>query len=205
MYKAEKFWDRIANRYAKSSPPNEAAYQEKLTLTRRYFTPQSQVLELGCGTGVIAISHAPFVQHIDGVDVSPKMLEIARNRAMAMDVSNVTFTCANIEAFWQNGAVYDVIMGHNILHLLKDKEAVIARIYDMLKPGGVFVSNTACISAGNLFVRIGLASGNRLGLLPPVRFFSADDLVQSLTNAGFTIDYQWQPENSETVFIVAKK
>jgi len=205
MYKPDKVWDRFANRYAKSPVSNEAAYREKLKITRTYFTPESEVLEFGCGTGTTAVFHAPFVKHIHAIDVSSKMLGFAQGKADASDVSNVTFTCANIEGFSENGTVYDVVMGHSILHLLEDKEAVIATVYNMLKPGGVFVSSTACISGKKTLLRAGLAIGNRLGLVPLVNFFSVEDLTQSLTNAGFTIDHQWLPENSDAVFIVAKK
>jgi 2-polyprenyl-3-methyl-5-hydroxy-6-metoxy-1,4-benzoquinol methylase len=205
MYKPDKVWNRFAKRYAQSPVSDEAAYREKLKITRTYFTPESEVLEFGCGTGTTAVSHAPFVKHIHAIDVSSKMLEFAQGKADAADVSNVTFTCANIEGFSVGGTVYDVIMGHSILHLLEDKEAVIATVYNMLKPGGVFVSSTVCISGKKTFLRAGLAIGNRLGLLPLVNFFSVEDLTQSLANAGFTIDHQWLPENSDAVFIVAKK
>ena len=205
MYKPDKVWNRFAKGYAKSPVSNEAAYQEKLKITRTYFTPESEVLEFGCGTGTTAVSHAPFVKHIHAIDVASKMLEFGRTKAEAADLSNITFTCANIEGFSENGAAYDVIMGHSILHLLEDKEAVIATVYDMLKPGGVFISSTMFVSGKKPFLRTGLAIGNRLGLLPLVRFFSVEELVQSLINAGFTIDQQWLPENSDAVFIVAKK
>ena len=205
MYKPDKVWNRFADRYAKSPVSNEAAYREKLKITRTYFTPESEVLEFGCGTGTTAVSHGPFVKHIHAIDVSSKMLEFAKAKADAAGVSNITFTCANIEGFADSGTVYDVIMGHSILHLLEAKEAVIATVYKMLKPGGVFVSSTVCISGKKTFLRAGLAIGSRLGLLPLVNFFSVDELAKSLTNAGFTIDRQWLPENSDAVFIVAKK
>lgn len=205
MYKPAKIWDRFAKGYAKSPVSDEAAYLKKLEFTRAYFTPDSEVLEFGCGTGTTAVSHAPFVKHIHAIDVSPKMLEFAKGKAEAANVSNVTFTCANIEGFSENAVEYDVIMAHSILHLLEDKEAVIAAVYEQLKHGGVFVSSTACIGGKNILIKMGLAIGKRLGLLPVVQTFSVAELVQSLTNAGFTIDHQWQPEDRGAVFIVAKK
>ena len=61
------------------------------------------------------------------------------------------------------------------------------------------------MSGQKAFMRIGLAVASRLGLFVRVQFFSIKNLVQSLNNAGFTIDQQWQPKNADTVFIVAKK
>ncbi|MBL4873851.1 MAG: class I SAM-dependent methyltransferase [Rhodobacteraceae bacterium] len=205
MYKPDKVWNRFAKRYEKSPVSNEAAYREKLKITRTYFTPESEVLEFGCGTGTTAVSHAPFVKHIDAIDVSSKMLDFARGKADAAEVSNITFVCADIEKYAERGIVYDVIMGHSILHLLEDKEAVIATVYDILKPGGVFVSSTVCIGGSNPVMKAALAIGRSLGLLPLVRFFTPEELAKSLTDAGFTIEQEWLPENSDAVFIVARK
>jgi len=47
--------------------------------------------------------------------------------------------------------------------------------------------------------------GRFFGILPLVRVFTAQDLQDSLTDAGFEIDYQWQPGKSLAVFVVAKK
>lgn len=74
-------WNRLARGYAKSPVADEAAYQRKLEMTRAHFMPDSEVMEFGCGTGTTAVSHAPFVRHIHGYDISKNMLEIARERA----------------------------------------------------------------------------------------------------------------------------
>jgi hypothetical protein len=47
--------------------------------------------------------------------------------------------------------------------------------------------------------------GKFLGLIPLVKVFTRKDLQQSFTEAGFEIDYQWQPGKGKAVFIVAKK
>ena len=47
--------------------------------------------------------------------------------------------------------------------------------------------------------------GRLLGLMPLLRVFSARELEESLTHAGFEIDYHWQPDKGLAVFIVAKK
>ncbi|NOZ32405.1 MAG: SAM-dependent methyltransferase, partial [Alphaproteobacteria bacterium] len=43
------------------------------------------------------------------------------------------------------------------------------------------------------------------GLLPLVRFFSVVDLETAMTEAGFEIIHQWQPEGDRAVFMVARK
>ncbi len=203
--KDARFWDRIAERYAKQPVEDEAAYQKKLEVTRGYFRPDTEVLEFGCGTGSTAITHAPHVKHIQGIDISSKMISIAIARAEAAGVENVTFTRATIDDFSSEKAVYDVVLGLSILHLLKDKEAVIAKVHDMLKPGGVFVSSTACLGDTMKFFKIVAPVGRFLGLMPLLRVFSVKELAESLTSADFEIDHQWQPGKGKAAFIVAKK
>jgi len=47
--------------------------------------------------------------------------------------------------------------------------------------------------------------GKALGFFPLVRVFSAQDLIESLTDAGFEVEYRWQPSKDKATFIVAKK
>ena len=50
-----KFWDRIADSYARKPVADEDAYQRKLRITRDYFEPEMDVFEFGCGTGSTAL------------------------------------------------------------------------------------------------------------------------------------------------------
>ena len=73
-----RFWDKRAEKYAQRPVADQAAYEKKLEITRRYFNPDSVVLEIGCGTGSTALAHAPYVGHILATDISPNMIGIAR-------------------------------------------------------------------------------------------------------------------------------
>ena len=48
--KNAKIWNRFADRYYASPISDEESYQKKLELTRNYMSPQSKILEFGCGT-----------------------------------------------------------------------------------------------------------------------------------------------------------
>jgi ubiquinone/menaquinone biosynthesis C-methylase UbiE len=209
MARPNKFWDRHAKGYAKRPVADEAAYQKKLKVTQDYLKPDMEVLEFGCGTGTTALIHAPFVRHIRAIDISGKMLEIARAKAEAGGIKNVTFERASIEGLAATDATYDAVMGHSILHLLEDKKSAIASAHRMLKPGGVFITSTACLGgtmpALRVVLRVILPVGRFFGLLPLVKCFTEEELERDLTEAGFRIDYQWQPGKGKSVFIVAKE
>jgi ubiquinone/menaquinone biosynthesis C-methylase UbiE len=181
------------------------AYQKKLQITREYFRPDMEVLEFGCGTGSTAITHAPYVKHIEAIDISSKMIEIAQCKADANNIENVAFKCSTINEFSVPDQTLDAVLGLSILHLLDNKEEVIAKVHKMLKPGGIFVTSTACIGDTMKFFKIVAPIGEFLGLMPLVKVFTTRELEDSLTNVGFQIDYQWQPGKNKAVFIVAKK
>ncbi len=205
MSRETRFWDRIAARYAKRPVPDEAAYRKKLNKTRKYFRPDMAVLEFGCGTGSTALAHAPYVAHIRATDMSANMIQIARGKARAMNVGNVTFQQATIEELDVAGGSQDAVLGLSILHLLADKEAVIAKVHRMLKPGGIFVSSTACLGDTMPWFKVIGPIGRWLRLIPRVAVFTREDLEVSLTSGGFEIDYQWQPGKGKAVFIIARK
>ncbi len=202
---ASKFWDNIAERYAKRPVADEESYQKKLTVTQGYLQPDMDVLELGCGTGSTAIIHAPFVKHILAIDISAKMIAIAQNKVDAQSINNITFKCTSIDELSMSDNTLDVVLGLSILHLLENREVTIAKVHNMLKPNGIFVTSTACLGDSMKFFKIIGPIGKFFGLMPLVKVFTVKELVDSLTDAGFSIDYQWQPKKSEAVFIVAKK
>lgn len=206
MRQSAKFWDKIAERYSQQPIADEAAYQKKLQVTRDYFQPDMEVLEFGCGTGSTAISHAPFVKHIHALDISSKMIEIAQGKADANNVENVTFERSTIDEFNVSDQSLDAVLGLSILHLLDNKEEVIAKVHKMLKPGGIFITSTVCLGDTMMrFLGFVVPIGKFFGLMPLVKVFTAKDLQNSFTEASFEIDYQWQPGKGKAVFIVAKK
>ena len=164
-----------------------------------------EVLEIGCGTGGTAILHAPYVKHIRATDFSASMLAIARGKAEAENVNNITFEQAAIEQLERPDQSLDMVLGLSILHLLRDRESAIARVYQMLKPGGFFVTSTVCIGESMSWFKLVAPIGRRLGFLPFVEVLTVQALANSLTQVGFKLDYQWQPRKDKAVFNVAKK
>jgi len=205
MDRETAFWNKLADKYSQRQISDEAAYQKKLDATREYFRSDMEVLEIGCGTGSTAIAHAPFVKHIRATDLSPRMIEIAKDKAKDAGIDNVTFEALSVDALDVPAAGFDAIMAHNLLHLLDDRQRAIADIHTMLKPGGVFVSSTACIGDMMLPLRLIIPVGRFLRLFPLVKVFTATELKASLDSAGFEIDYEWQPKKYAAAFIICRK
>ena len=207
MAESEKFWNKTAERYAKSPVSDEATYQQKLAETQSFFTPDMRILEFGCGTGTTAVHHAPHVQHIDAIDISENMLEIGRGKAREAGVENITFTRGTLTEFNAETGGLDAVLGLNVIHLLPDRQAVIAEVVRILKPGGFFVSSTVCLGHSYLrFIKLAVPLGKLLGLMPDVFVLTESELASEVTNAGFVIERQWHHgKKGIAVFMVAQK
>ena len=93
----------------------------------------------------------------------------------------------------------------SLLHVVDDKDALIDKVYRMLKPGGIFVSSTTCLGDSMKFFKFIAPVGRFLGLMPLVKVFTVRDLTDSIARAGFSIEHQWQPAKNKATFIVARK
>lgn len=201
------FWNRRADRYAAEPIADESAYQTKLAATRRLLRPDMDLFEFGCGTGSTALLHAPHVRHIRAVDFSARMIDIARGKAEKAGIDNVTFEQGAIETVSIAPQSLDMVLALSVLHLLPNKEDAIARTFAALKPGGYFVSSTACVREMVPALALLTPLTNRLNLpfMPYLDAMTSPQLANAIINAGFVIEHQWQPNRKAAVFVIARK
>ncbi|ARE40656.1 putative methyltransferase [Rhodovulum sp. P5] len=201
-----RFWDRLARRYARMPLRDPETYEEKLTRTRAHFSPEMEVFEFGCGTGSTALAHAPFVKQVTAIDCSANMIEIAQEKALAEGIDNVRFEVARLEDMGLRPGCYDMVMAHNVLHLLEDRKGALAHVHEMLRPNGVFVSSTACAASAPLLFRIIVKLGHMVQLLPLFHLLTEDRLKADIEAAGFKIVDEWLPEGGRSaLFLIARK
>lgn len=204
---SDKFWDGVAEKYSQKAVPNEAMYQKKLNETQSYFSSDMRVVEFGCGTGTTAIHHAPFVDHIDAIDISENMLEIGRERAHQASVENVDYHLGTLHDFNAEAESVDAVLGLNVIHLIPNRQEVIAEVARILKPGGVFVSSTGCLGGSYMrFLKLIVPIGKCFGLMPDLFVMTEEELVEEIKAAGFSIESQWHYGHKDMeVFIIARK
>lgn len=92
------------------------------------------VADLGCGTGAVAQSLAPFVHRVVAVDESTAMLSAAKKRLLA--VENVDIRNGRLEALPIEDSEVDVALLFLVLHYASDPARVISEAVRVLKPGG---------------------------------------------------------------------
>ena len=85
------FWNAIAERYAAKPVEDPDAFERKIEITKALLRAHDVVLEVGCGTGSLALRLAPALAHLHGVDLSSEMIRIARAKVAASAARNITF------------------------------------------------------------------------------------------------------------------
>jgi SAM-dependent methyltransferase len=94
------------------------------------------LVDMGCGTGLLAAAAAREARRVVGVDPSPAMLEVARGRSDAVEWVEAGFL-----TYEHEGEPPQFVHSRNALHHLPDfwKGVALARIRSLLPPGGVLV------------------------------------------------------------------
>lgn len=99
------------------------------------------VLDIGCGAGfdtLIAAGEVGPQGRVIGVDMTPAMLEKAREVVASLGLSNVEFRQGLAEKLPVDSESIDVVISNGVINLCPDKMAVMREVYRVLRPGGRF-------------------------------------------------------------------
>jgi len=98
--------------------------------------PHDRVLDVGCGTGRIAVALAPLVGHVTGVDLTPAMLDQARAVQSKAGVSNIDWRQADVTALPFADGAFSLVMCSAMLHHTASPAAVLAEMKRVCAPDG---------------------------------------------------------------------
>ena len=138
-------WDRASETYDDCYAhgiKSEAETREWLRLLDQLVeqgeTPR-QVLDVGAGTGIITLLLARLGHQCKGLDLSENMLAVARHKAEAAGLDNVTFAVGDAEDTGEASGSYDVVINRHLVWTLPHPEQAIAEWKRVLKPGGKLI------------------------------------------------------------------
>ncbi|MBX3229387.1 MAG: methyltransferase domain-containing protein [Labilithrix sp.] len=137
-HETRAYYDEFSKSYEKHRRPNRAAGYHALVddleieLTARYGTGKD-VLECGCGTGLLLERIAEHAHKAVGIDLSPGMLELARSRGLDVHEGSVT-------ALPFDDATFDVTCSFKVLAHVPDIGKALREMARVTKPGGVILA-----------------------------------------------------------------
>lgn len=135
-------WDRISQLYLREIDPRFALVVEHV-IRRAGLKAGQHVLDLGTGTGAVAVGAAGLVGHdgrVTAVDISPEMLVLARRRVVDLGLKNLDFREGRAEAIPAEDSTFDVVLASLSLMYAIDRSAAAREIRRVLRPGGRFVA-----------------------------------------------------------------
>jgi ubiquinone/menaquinone biosynthesis C-methylase UbiE len=123
-------WDQVPRRVKVAQDIAHSMIQE-ITLT-----PDIDVMDFGCGTGLLTFSLQPLVRSITGVDSSQGMLDVFKTKIKEQNLNNVKAEFIDLD----NGDVltgsYNLIVSSMTLHHIKNIAPLLEQFYSILLPSG---------------------------------------------------------------------
>jgi len=207
MDKSVKFWDKQAKGYTDQEQHTQLSENKDFITTLKYLNVDDTVLDYGCATGIISNAIADKVKEIHAIDISPKMIEIAKSRASERNIENIHYAPATIYDEKYQKESFNVILAFRILHVLENPRAVVHRINELLKPGGVFISVSACMGEKMGFLGILVFLASKLRIVPlHINVFKLTELQGIISDGGFEIvEYEKMDDSLPHYCIVARK
>jgi len=141
------------------------------------FSEDMDVLDFGCGTGLLSLQILPLVHSVTGADSSTGMLDVLNAKKKAMDLTMLQTLYINIENGEKLSGSYDAVTSSMTMHHIEDPGSLIKQFNDIIKSGG-----SLCIA--DLDSDDGKFHDNKDGIFH--EGFQRDEMKTLFINAGFT-------------------
>jgi 2-polyprenyl-6-hydroxyphenyl methylase/3-demethylubiquinone-9 3-methyltransferase len=151
-----------------------------------------QVLDVGCGGGILSDAMARAGAHVTGIDLATKSLKVAQLHALETQTPNVSYREVSAEALAaEKPASFDVVTCMEMLEHVPDPASIVQACATLVKPGGwVFFSTLNRNPKSFLFAIVG--AEYVLNLLPRgtheyAKFIKPSELADHCRAAGLDL------------------
>ena len=205
--KSSRFWDKRSKVFDEQVLSKyENAYKKTIKRSIPFLNAEDTMLEIGCGTGIATITLADYVKKITAIDISEEMMLQAAEKAKEKGKENITFQQKDLMELCAEPESYDVVAAYNVLLYMKNQDKVLEKIYEILNPGGIFLSATDCLGRNLSKDSVRKFWKSKLHLMPYVSFDTPVGLMRKIQRKGFlVIEIVNLHKNPPNIFIVAQK
>ncbi|OEU43080.1 SAM-dependent methyltransferase [Methanosarcina sp. Ant1] len=123
-----------------------------------------KILDVGCGTGELSILFSEMGHEVTGIDISRKMLKVAKSKAEAFRV-DITFEEVDAENPHYDASSFDIVFNRHLLWTLPHPDTAIKNWKKVLRKGGRVVIIDGVWDNGSLETKIRRAGSDLLTLL----------------------------------------
>ena len=164
-------WNRFAAGWKKWDPVTMEFLRPMKEAIINYLQPKDgqKILDIAAGTGEPALSIATSINNgvVTITDISEEMLEIAREKAIAKELTNIeTVICDASDLPFENGS-FDAVSCRFGFMFFPDIQLAANEIYRVLKPGGRFATTVWNFPEKNFWVTAIMGTIMRLMEIPP--------------------------------------
>ena len=177
-------------------PEQLKAYMDKwdgqVFIDKMQLSKNKNVLEMGVGTGRLAVRTAPLCKEFYGIDISPETIKGAQRNLE--EYQNVSLICDDFMTYSFNNT-FDVIYSSLTFMHIKDKQEAINKVQQLLKKDGLFVLSTD--KNQDKFIDIG---SNKIEVYPD----TLEGITQCINNSGLNLFEHYETEFAN-VFVCKKE
>jgi ubiquinone/menaquinone biosynthesis C-methylase UbiE len=181
----DTFWDEFATHYEGFLRHVRRAYTRLLSFVAAHCDQAMDVVEIGTGTGVIAMALADQVAHVDAVDPSRAMIGEAMARQAEAGITNVQFSVRSGYNTAFPPHRYDLVVVSNVLHVIDQPERLLREAARVTKAEGTVLIATYCHGESALSRLVSGLMSLR-GFRAPQKW-SIAGLMDFLCDCGFTV------------------
>lgn len=99
-------------------------------------TPEMDVLDFGCGTGLLSLNMQPHVRSVTGVDSSQGMLDVLKAKIEALKLANVEARHVDIDKGEALKGNFGLVTSSMTLHHVRDTGLLLRQFYQIMAPAG---------------------------------------------------------------------
>lgn len=110
------------------------------------------VLDVACGPGLVACEFAKVARHVTGIDLTEKMIEIAKNHQKEMGLTNLSWDIGTASPLPYDSASLSIVVTRYSFHHFLDPKAVLTEMIRVCKPNGVVLIADVALPADNVDV-----------------------------------------------------